>query len=195
MAPDMCPMAHSADVMPTDMHNTARPHPTKPLDVPNVPGTTKSATTSTAGGIEMTVDAGGIEVSKLLKKAAKAAKRAEQAALIAAEANPVENLADLVTKAVDARVAETVAKYEKTIEAMQAEIDDLGGQPDPAQAPLRGVVRTVPEPIEKAEDAQPEEPAANPDELHFLHLMKSSPLPSMREQAEARINQLLTKQS
>lgn len=91
--------------------------------------------------------------------------------------------------------------YENQIAALQAEIDELGAQPDPAQAPLRGVVRKAATidgesaPVERVslvEKAQKRATSERDEEVayiakNFLHHAD----PRLREQGEERLRQLL----
>lgn len=168
--PDMCPMAPSAAVMPPQMHASAAPTPTVMPTPTGSPGE-KS------------------ELANLVKAAKKAAKRAERAA------------AELSTEAILKGASTTsVADLEATIEALKAQVDELGAQPDPAQAPLRGVIgkaatNSGPAPVEKRNlVAEAREAAAATEAAEYvgyLRMMTKSANPTTREDAEERLAQLL----
>ena len=106
-----------------------------------------------------------------------------------------------VSKLIKSATKAVADAYESQIEALHAEIAELGAQPDPTQAPLRGVVRkaydtdaeAVPvERISLVEKAQNQARTDVEEEVayiaaNFLH----HPNPRLREQGEARIRQLL----
>ena len=105
-----------------------------------------------------------------------------------------------VRQIVKAVTSELVDAYDARIAALQAEIDELSSQPDPAQAPLRGVVRTPPvdkavgaAPVQKRnlqveqQEAQAAEQAAY---VQYLSVLTKSANPATREQAETRLAEL-----
>lgn len=189
--PDVCPMAPSRAVLPPDNHAHARPAPTVPLAVPPAPGEKAAHPTWPTTTLEVAADDRVVKAAKAARKAAKQARNAAKSAAVNGA-----DLADIITKAVDARWAATVATYEDTITGLRAEIDELGAQPDPAQAPLRGAVRTAPPPtvVDKAQDT-PAAPEADADALAFARLMAKSSDPRMQQIGEDQIRALLTKQS
>jgi hypothetical protein len=94
--------------------------------------------------------------------------------------------------------------YETHLAALKAEIDELGAQPDPAQAPLRGVVKRaattgdIPAPAEKVsliEQAQRNAADGQDEYVRHLHGLTKSDNPAVRQQAETVLDQLLTKHS
>ncbi len=110
-----------------------------------------------------------------------------------------------ITMAVKSAVAQATtdmaAMYQQQIAALQAEIEDMGAQPDPAQAPLRGAVtksaQTTDEPapvgptslIEKAQAAAATELI---EQVKFVSKFLNHPSPQMAEQAQAELRRLLT---
>jgi hypothetical protein len=132
------------------------------------------------------------DVVKALKAARKAAKRAEAAAARAE--------VDILTKSSDDTL---VADYQAQIAALQAQIDELGAQPDPFRAPLRGVIgkaaggQDTTAPVERRSllaEAQEQKAAVEAAEyMAYLRMLAKSADPSTREQAEDRIERLLTK--
>jgi hypothetical protein len=163
--PDMCPMAASKYVMPTDMHDTARPTRV-------VPG---------GGGVAPGEKAYDPDLVKAVKAARKAARKAEQAAARAT-----------LTKT---ETTVPVVDYEATIAAMQRQLDELGAQPDPAQAPLRGVVKAAvadtPVPVDKRSLAAEAQALAEAETaaqyVQYLRGLTKSATPALREQAEERL--------
>jgi hypothetical protein len=91
--------------------------------------------------------------------------------------------------------------YEDQIAALEARIDELGAQPDPTQAPLRGVVRKAydttaePVPVERislVEKAQKRALSERDEEVAYIQAnFLNHPNPRLREQGEARLRQLL----
>ena len=58
-----------------------------------------------------------------------------------ADSSPAKNItAEYVKALVDNAMLEKSAKYEEKISALEKMVDELGAQPDPTQAPVRGVV-------------------------------------------------------
>jgi hypothetical protein len=111
---------------------------------------------------------------------------------------------DAITKAVaDAvRQASTdmTSHYQQQITALQAEIDNLGAQPDPNQAPMRGVLGkqapapavTEPAPVGLIETAKAAAAADLIERVAFLGKFLNHPNPAQREGAEAELRKLLT---
>jgi hypothetical protein len=112
-----------------------------------------------------------------------------------------DELAAIVKSAVADATANISRHYEATIADLQAQVDELGSQPDPAQAPLRGVVRKAAggdaAPVEKrslAAEAQQQAAALErAEQIHYLQLMSKSADPNTREHAETMLEGLLTK--
>ncbi|MFF4403594.1 hypothetical protein [Streptomyces sp. NPDC001404] len=170
--PDMCPMAASKTVLPPDMGDSNRPSPVRPPATPKAPG----------------------------EKAAKAKTTKPKKAKTPQTAAPALD-ADLI-KAIVTDVTKTLRDdYETRLAALRAEVDALGRQPDPTQAPVRGVVRKAavqaPAPVERSLPADAQDTAAKAEQQHAAyrdHLQKlaHSPDPALRMRAEAALEQLLT---
>lgn len=175
--PDMCPLAPSRVMVPAGLHATSVPVSTRMPGLPAAPGE-KSG--------------GDVDLAKMLKAARKAAKRAEKAAA------RIE--VDTLTKSADSAL---VADYQTQIAALQKQVDELGAQPDPAQAPLRGVLGKQAAgngdvaPVEKrnllAEAQEAKHAADQAEYIGFLRMMTKSADPSRREQAEDLLAGLLAK--
>lgn len=169
--PDMCPMAASKAVMPADMGDTNRPTPVQPAATRKAPGEKTSDVDLVKGHLLKAKPAIGKKaIARLIKSASKTA---------AAQA-----------------VAAVTGTYQTTIDALQAEIDELSAQPDPAQAPLRGVVRKAatndpnPAPAAKrslVEEAQYRAAAEQDEYLTYLATLTKSTNPGIREQAEEQM--------
>lgn len=108
-------------------------------------------------------------------------------------------VADLVKSLVAEHTSALRDEYETQITALKAEINELGKQPDPAQAPPRGAVRKAVEadatPVEKAAvDAQRAEKAAQERDAYVAYLtsMTQSGDPTVRQDAEAVLLKYLT---
>lgn len=112
-----------------------------------------------------------------------------------------KQLAKLVKSAVDNATADVRNHYEQQLSALRAELDDLGAQPDPAQAPLRGAVRkaattdgtgtavAVKESL--ITKAQQRADAERDEQVTYLTGLTKSANPSIREQAENSLTRLL----
>lgn len=109
-------------------------------------------------------------------------------------------IAGLVKTAVDEHTATLRGEYETRLAKLQVELDELGAQPDPAQAPLRGVVRkaaTEPEPVQRVslvEKAQRDAEAERAEYVSYLRGLASDRNPNLhqREQAESVLEKMLT---
>jgi phage head maturation protease len=167
--PDMCAMAPSRAVMPPDNGATNVPKPVTPMQVPSGPGN-KSAV---------------VEMRKLVK-------RAEKAASIITDRPDVDEVIAKAVAATDAKHAKVAKKNQKLISALQAENDRLGAQPDPAQAPLRGVVSKAATssnaaPVEKVtllEKMQAARVADQAELVTYLQRQSRSDNPGIAEKAE-----------
>jgi len=113
-------------------------------------------------------------------------------------------LAQLIKGAVKSAVVKATKSHRREIDALRAEIDELGAAPDPTQAPIRGAVTvakaqtTAPAivPVERVslvEQAQLQKAAADADYVTYLQKMAGSDNPTIREQAEDQLGRLLTK--
>lgn len=112
------------------------------------------------------------------------------------EKAPAPDVADLIKSA----LAEQAAQYEEKFASMRRELDELGSQPDPAQAPVRGVVRKAadaePIAVERrslADEAQEKQRREREAYIAYLQKFANSGDPSMREKAYAEIEKLLEK--
>jgi len=147
------------------------------LSAGSVPTPVTPPATNTAPG-EKSVDGGG-EVVTLLK------------ALL----TQTEKQNKKITKALDAQLAEA---NEKIVE-LSKQIDQLGSQPDPAQAPVRGVVRKSavhgePAPVERrslVDEAQQHVEQERQERLAYLTRLTKSGDPAMRQKAEDAIERLV----
>jgi hypothetical protein len=113
-----------------------------------------------------------------------------------------KQLAGIIKEAVAEATKGIRTGYEAHIAALEAQIDELGAMPDPAQAPLRGVVRkaasttdeadTVPvERMSLIEKAQAQAVQAREEEIEFLKKFLNHPSPEKRELAEAQLRKIL----
>lgn len=172
--PDMCPMAASKYVMPADMHDTARPTPVHLGSAAPVPG-------------EKAYDP---DLLKAVRAARKAARRAEKAAA-ATTTTTINKGAGAASSDYEA----TIAALQQQTVALQQQLDELGAQPDPAQAPLRGVVKAAaadtPVPVDKRSLAAEAQAVAQAQDaaqyVQYLRELSKSASPALREQAEERL--------
>jgi hypothetical protein len=110
------------------------------------------------------------------------------------------DVAELVKAAVVEHTAGLRSEYETKLALLQQELDELGAQPDPAQAPLRGVVRkaaTEPEPVQRVslvEKAQQDAAAQQAEYVSYLRGLASDRNPNLhqREQAQGVLERMLT---
>lgn len=104
---------------------------------------------------------------------------------------------EVVKNLVTEQVTALRGEYEEKISKMQKEIDALGSQADPTQAPPRGAVRKPVEsdsPVEKAATAPAD--VVSEDAQFIAYLMKArdtSPAAADRERAAAVLEELVTK--
>jgi len=110
-----------------------------------------------------------------------------------------KSMAKLIKSAIAEATKGISETYEQQIAALQAEINELGAQPDPAQAPMRGVVRKAaatddePAPVERmslVEAAQAQAATSRDEEIAFVAKFLNHPDPAKRESAEARLRTL-----
>jgi hypothetical protein len=169
--PDMCPMAASRSVLPADMGDTNRPTP-----IP-MPQATKASTEDTPTVTQIQGE------TKKLK-----ARKADR---------PVT--AGQVTAIVKSALVDQAKVHQTQIAALKAEIDELGAQPDPTQAPVRGVVRKAittdsPAPVERAslvDQARASADAEQAEYVAYLQRLCKSDSPGVREQAHQQLSMLL----
>jgi hypothetical protein len=130
--PDLCPMASSKTVMPPDLG--ARNVPT-----PEHPGS--------MGGISTVGKAADAEeVGRQIRKAVKRAAREAAAFKTPGDQPPVlqpltvgldaEQIKALLTE----QIVPITDKYQAEIDSLRKQLDDLGSQPDPVMAPVRGAL-------------------------------------------------------
>ncbi len=117
-----------------------------------------------------------------------------------------KQLAKIVKNAVAEATTSLHTTYQAELDAMRAEIDDLGAQPDPTYAPIRGAVTKaqttapVAVPVERislVEQAQLNKAAEEAEYIAYVSKMAGAdnPNPASREQAEELLGRLLTKAS
>jgi hypothetical protein len=175
--PDMCPLSGGHVSMSPSNGAASRPVPVSPGDSAKAPGEKAAMPTD-------------VKVKK--PKRDKTASPVDVAAIVKSTVTGAVN--DAVTKA----LAEVTSTYEPQLAALKAGLDELGAQPDPAQAPPRGVIgkatTTQTTPVEKVslvEKAQGQVAADKAQLAAYLQRMAGSPDPSIREQAEAALARLL----
>lgn len=167
-SPGLCPMAPSRPVMPADMQASARP---VPVGEPVIASVTKSQTTlpPVILPVQAVVDTPDGGLTR-------------------------KQIKTIIRKS----VAAATANYEQQIAALQAEIEELASQPDPAQAPVRGAVMVnkattldndeTPAPVERislVEKALRDAARTREDEIAYAnHVIATSPDPSLRLTAE-----------
>jgi hypothetical protein len=176
--PGMCQMAQSRPVMPADMQATNRPHPTDPAAIAYA---SKSADYDDEGNYD-DMQASPVPAGLTHKQVGRLVKGAV------------------------AKATKTIHKrYRRELDALREELDELGAQPDPTAAPIRGAVtiaKSAAEPTAAAvpvervslvEQAQLSKAAADNEYIAWLQKAAGSDNPSLREQAEGVLAGLLTK--
>lgn len=102
---------------------------------------------------------------------------------------------DDVSLIVKTAVAEVAATYTAQLEKLRAELDELGAQPDPAQAPLRGVVAKAVDliaPVERVSLAAQQAETQKTEYADWLrHVADEHSDPTMRKQAAVALRRLL----
>jgi hypothetical protein len=127
----------------------------------------------------------------------KSADGGEVVTLLKALLTQTEKHNKRVTKALDAQLAEANDK----ITELSKQLDQLGSQPDPAQAPVRGVVRksAIHDEIEAApverrslvDEAQQHLEIERQERLAYLTRLTKSGSPATRQKAEDAIERLI----
>jgi hypothetical protein len=125
--PDLCPMAASKTVMPPDLGARNVPTPEHPGSMGGI---------STVGKM-----VGSEEVARRIRKAAKRAAREAAAlqpatTLVATTGLDADQIKTLLTE----QFTPIAEKYQGEIDGLRKQLDDLGAQPDPAMAPVRGAL-------------------------------------------------------
>jgi hypothetical protein len=179
----VCPMTPSASVLPPDMGARNVPATRAPL----APGGYTEATTLKA---------------KNGKKARKALA-ADVAAALAAKGVVAD--AASIASLIDAQLAPVRERYEEKISELAKQVDELGAQPDPAMAPVRGQMARIPAtgaaaPVEKRsliDEARDREAAAvarqaadHADYIGYLERLTKSAVPAQREAAQAELDKI-----
>jgi rRNA maturation endonuclease Nob1 len=174
--PELCPMATTKDGVP-DTRADARPQEV---------GATAHLTGRAPG--EKADEAALAKAVKAARKAAKAAARAEKAAQTppSLDYGALQALMDRHTEDMRAQHADEIARLRAKIEKMESE-------PDPAQAPVRGVVeREDPQqsrPLSRAEILKRD--YTDPEQAEYLMgLIESTVYPHRREAAREQLDRL-----
>jgi hypothetical protein len=182
-----CPMAPSRTVMPPGMGAT------------NAPGTMAPPS---QGGLNVGKEASDGDAISAVGQAAKAVRKAERKRLEQLEKTITDKLAATGTDpaAIQNMIAEQVTAatgpLNDQIASLQKALDELGAQPDPAMAPVRGQMARRPAegtaaPVEKRsliEEARERQAAKAAGEresfLAYLRMQTESDDPKVRERAE-----------
>lgn len=224
--PDLCPMSSSRSVMPPDNGASNVPQIAKPVAHGGVPGVGKT-TDMTAGMapgaqtgpelqalIQGSLDRyaarnGALPLTRKQLKKAAAGMGLDVITKTAAPAAPVE---PAVAPAVGLTAAEfknllaeqitpLAERYESQITDLRKQLDDIGSQPDPAMAPVRGSLARAPldkaVPVERRnlvdEAAEVTRKRAADEDAHYreyVSALAKSPDPGVREGAMAVLDKM-----
>lgn len=185
-----CPMAPSRTEMPPGMGATNAPSTAMPHQMGGISTVGKETTVEVTAG-EPVVDAAALQqaIEKAVLKQARKARKAAGLEPAALDPAAVQNM-------VAEQLAAVTGPLNSEIERLRKEIDELGSQPDPAMAPVRGQMAKRPAegtaaPVEKrslieeARERQAEKAASERDEfLGYLRMQTQSDDPKVRERAE-----------
>lgn len=199
----MCPMAPSVSIMPPGMGAANTPGTTPPPFQGGIPSVAKEAGMPEDTADRMETQAGQ-KVGGKKKKARKAERIAElEAALGKALAVPAGTDPAAIQNMVAEQLDALTGPLNDQISGLRKQVDELGKQPDPAMAPVRGQIARrpagdTPAPVEKrslieeARDRQTRKAADDrEDYLAYLRMQAESHDPKMRERAE----EILTKET
>lgn len=190
----MCPMAPSMSVLPPGMGATSTPGTSAPPDQGGISTVGKSAVDETALRA-----AAALLAEENTRKARKKARRQQLADLEKAVTDRLAGNADpaAIQNLIAEQVTALAERYDTQIAGLRKELDELGKQPDPAMAPVRGQMARRPAegtaaPVAKRslvdEARQQQATARAADEARFAAYMRmqaTSDDPKVRERAEA----------
>lgn len=226
--PDLCDMSSSRSVMPPDNGATNVPTIAKPVATGGVPGVGKTtdlaAPTAAAGSdlqrvIQQSLDRYAARhgqapmTRKALRKAAgamgldvvtKTAAVAETTGVQyqGGQSAPIVGLSvDEMKTLLTEQIAPLTERYEAQIAEVRKQLDDIGSQPDPAMAPVRGALAHAPldkaVPVERrnlVDEAaeQSRKKAADEDSQYreYVELLAKSSDPGVRERAMTVLNKI-----
>jgi len=190
--PDLCPMGHSSAV-PAAAHKDA-------IDARN--GSMSQIATQISNHVQASIPAAATQVTKAAEplvpvtrnKKTKKTKSASPGAAVLAKMQELTDQNAALLKAFGEREAAAA----DTITKMQAQIDELGSQPDPYLAPLRAAVYGPDHGAESGAGTEDRRStvekaamAVHDEKLAFLQSLTNSGDPTVREGAQAQIRKML----
>jgi hypothetical protein len=196
--PELCSMASSKAVLPPDLGAKNVPQAITPPSQGGV--TTMKAGQDGGDGqapVQLTATASNISFAKEIRKAVRKALR-ESGDSPAAAAGSVDAAALGVLLA--EQIAPLTERYDTQLAELRKEISELGSQPDPALAPLRGAIARAAGPavpverrslVDEARQAEMQKAAAEQAAYReYVTALSRSPDPGTREKALSVLDQL-----
>jgi hypothetical protein len=197
--PELCSMASSKAVLPPDLGARNVPQAAAPKDMGGV--TTMKADGEVAATLEpvtLTASTGQLSFAKEIRKAVRKALR-EHGVSSPAAANGSLDAAALGVLLAE-QIAPLTERYDTQLAELRKEIGELGSQPDPALAPLRGAIARATGPavpverrslIDEARQAEVQKAAAEQAAYReYVTALSRSPDPGTREKALAVLDQM-----
>lgn len=194
-----CPMAPTKAPMPLSLGADNTPSTKKPPANMGGISTVKSATAGRDSASPRKMKGGKMRQKKTGKTRQAGITAAVKAALQDHQPAPAVTQEDFATL-LDARMAEVTGRYETQIATLQKQVDELGAQPDPAMAPVRGQMARAPQgdqpaavPVEKRsliDESRERQAAQRARYAAYLAKQAESPDPKVRHQAEAVIERM-----
>jgi uncharacterized Zn finger protein (UPF0148 family) len=177
-------------------------------------------TIDTDGGIQSIAASATPDLTKAEKKAAKRVRKIEKARALLAEVDgtteeetveksttlktvvttegdvliDTSKLEGIIEGIVEKRVADRVQQYESELNAVKADIEKIGSEPDPGKAPVRGSVmmsRAVEKSMTQADELRTAAQDKLREEVEYVTLLTKSGHPELRMRAEARLEKLM----
>jgi hypothetical protein len=210
--PELCPMAASKSELPPDMGAKNVPQPVTPASQGGVIKTDGDAATATVASGESIVplqvtgtlgytasnygDGGFLVTEARIRKMIRKALR-EQPPATAPQAPPLDT--EALRTLLSEQIASLTQKYDTQLAEIRKDLGELGSQPDPALAPLRGAVArpVAAVPVERRNlvdemqaEAMRKEAAERTAYRQYVEALAHSPDPGTREKALAVIEKM-----
>jgi hypothetical protein len=188
--PDLCPMAQGTHPTDATAKHVVPAERSAQQNLASVNGARRAMGTQP---VTKTVTPIRVKAQAITPELIKAAMGPELAALSSAMDEIRAQLGTMKN------VNETSATIAKQVGDLQAQVDYLGAQPDPAQAPIRSATQRAPgheddpvAPAQRRSLVQEMSATMKDEKLRFLKGMAASGDPVIREQAEEQIRKMLT---